>query len=118
MKKQLELKEAEIEKLKTQKNQSFMKKQDEINIIKDIKPRIFSVNEEFISRLKDFTLPVNYKVSDFFDEIYLQTKEILKNSSEKNENLRNWCSKFQEFYSNYMYFFNIFQILFTNHFYY
>jgi len=94
LRRQIELKEKEINTLKTSKKILKSPQKQKKN---------FEISEEMIFSLKNASLPPNEKISDFFDEIDESTRNFLSNPKKQNEDLRDWCLKFQDFYSDFKY---------------
>lgn len=91
LRRQIEIKDKEIKTLKTTKKNGKTPQKNK---------KMFEISMEFVNSLKNVVLGQNDKIDEFFEEIEESTRIFLENPK-KNEELKAWCIKFQEFYSDY-----------------
>lgn len=91
LRRQIEIKDKEIKSLKTTKKNGKTPKKNK---------KTFVISLEFVNSLKNVVLGQNDKIDEFFEEIEESTRIFLENPK-NNEDLKAWCIKFQEFYSDY-----------------
>ena len=91
LRRQIEIKDKEIKTLKTTKKNGKTPNKNK---------KMFEISMEFVHSLKNVVLGQNDKIDEFFEEIEESTRIFLENPK-NNEEVRAWCIRFQEFYSNY-----------------
>ena len=91
LRRQIEIKDKEIKTLKTTKKNGKTPNKNK---------KMFEISMEIVHSLKNVVLGQNDKIDEFFEEIEESTRIFLENPK-NNEEVRAWCIRFQEFYSNY-----------------